>query len=150
MLRQRVMATIDGGEAAGGFVYVDTVSQAMIDASVHPATLGQAYNIADGSGATWAAYLRLFAEQLGTRPPWIDLSFSNAMMLARMMEAPHRLFHLTGRPLLTRHAVYLLGRNQEFPIAKARAHFSFHPKIALDEGLARSIAWLNDRSAPKR
>lgn len=150
LLRQRMMATIDGGSAPGGFVYVDTVAQAMIDASVYPATLGQAYNIADGSGASWATYLRLFAEQLGTRLPWIDLSFSSAMMLARVMETPHRLFRLPGRPLLTRHAVYLLGRDQEFPIAKARAHFSFDPKISLDEGIRRSIAWLNDRSAPKR
>jgi nucleoside-diphosphate-sugar epimerase len=150
MLRQRVMATIDGGRAPGGFVYVDTVAQAMLDASVHPATLGQAYNIADGSGATWATYLRLFAEQLGARPPWINLTFSTAMALARVMETPHRLLHLSGRPLLTQHAVYLLGRNQEFPIAKARAQFSFNPSIPLDEGIARSIAWLKDTQAPKR
>jgi nucleoside-diphosphate-sugar epimerase len=150
MLRQRVMATIDGGRAPGGFVYVDTVAQAMLDVSVHPATLSQAYNIANGSGATWATYLRLFAEQLGTRTPWINLTFSNAMALARVMETPHRLLHLSGRPLLTRHAVYLLGRNQEFPIAKARAQFSFNPSIPLAEGIARSIAWLKDTQAPKR
>ena len=130
MLRGRMMATIDGGAAPGGFVYVDTVAQAMIDAAQADTTEGQAYNIAEGSGTTWAQYLGEFSRQLGTRPPWIDLPFPVAMGLARALEAPHRLLRLGGRPLLTRHAVYLLGRSQEFPIAKAQADFGFTPGVS--------------------
>ncbi len=150
MLRQRMMATIGRGAAPGGFVFVDTVAQALIDAAASPRTLGQAYNIADGSGATWALYLKLFAGHLGTRTPWIDLPFQSAMSLARTLEAAHRLLHLGGRPLLTRHAVYLLGRNQDFPIAKAARHFGFQPAISLEQGIERSVAWLNDAQAAKR
>ncbi len=150
MLRQRMMATIDRGAAPGGFVYVDTVAQAMLDAAGSSSTLGQAYNIADGSGATWALYLKLFADRLGTRTPWIDLSFKSAMTLARTLEATHRTLHLGGRPLLTRHAVYLLGRNQDFPIAKAASHFGFQPAISLEQGIERSVAWLNNAQAAKR
>ena len=146
MLRQRMMATVDGGSAPGGFVYVDTVAQAMIDAAAVPATEGQAYNIAEGTGITWAEYLKVFSEQLGTKVPWIDLPFSAAMAVARACELPHRLLPLKGRPLLTRHAVYLLGRNQEFPIEKARAEFGFAPRISIDEGIRRSVAWLKSRA----
>ena len=150
MLRQRMMATIDQGSAPGGFVYVDTVAQAMLDASVSPRTEGRAYNIADGSGVTWSTYLKVFAEQLGTATPWINLSSSAAMGLARALEAPHRLLRLGGRPLLTRHAVYLLSRSQEFPTDRARAEFGFSPRIGIEEGIRRSIAWLNDSQAAKR
>ena len=59
------------------------------------------------------------------------------------MEMPWTLFGgLGGRPLLTRHAVVLLGRDQEFPTGKARADFGFAPAVLLPEGLRRSAEWL--------
>ena len=150
LLRQRLMAYVGCGHATGGFTYVDNVAHAMLDAAASPRTLGQAYNLADGTNATWRDYATLFAEQLGTKPPWIDLSFGAAMVLARTFETPHRILRLPGRPLLTRHAVLLLGRNQEFPATKAKDDFGFHPEVSLEEGIRRSVAWLADAAAPKR
>lgn len=142
LLRQRLMAYIDTGTTPGGFTYVDTVVQAMLDAAASPHTIGQAYNITGGTGATWKQYATLFAKQLGAKPPWISLPFTAAMALARIFETAHACLRLRGRPLLTRHAVYLLGRNQEFPIAKAKSTFGFSPDISLEEGIHRSVAWL--------
>lgn len=150
MLRQRLMLYVDGGRSTGGFTYVDNVARAMLTASVSSVARGQAYNIADGTGATWKKYLTMFAGQLGTRPPWIDLSFKTAMGLAGVMESPHRMLGLSGRPLLTRHAVYLLGRDQEFPIVKAERDFGYKAEVTLEEGIARSVDWLRDSSARKR
>ncbi len=146
LLRQRLMATIDGGRAPGGFAYVDNVAQAMINASIHPNTIGHVFNLADGTHTTWAEYLALFSKALGTKPPWIDLSLATATRLAGVLEAPHRLLRLSGRPLLTQHAVKLLALNQEFPCAKAKETFGFVPKVSLEEGIARSAAWLKDRT----
>ncbi len=150
LLRQRIMAYVDGGRATGGFTYVDNVAHAMLDAAQHPGTVGQAYNIADGTNASWRQYATLFAQQLGTPPPWINLSFAAALALSHAFEAPHRYLRLPGRPLLTEHAVLLLGRDQEFPAAKARRDFSFHPAISLEQGIEQSVAWLADSAAPKR
>jgi nucleoside-diphosphate-sugar epimerase len=145
MLRQRLMLTIDHGNAPGGFAYVDNVAQAMIEAASSPKTIGEAYNLSDGTGADWARYLDLFSAALGTPKPWLNLSLANANRLARVLEIPHRLLKLGGRPLLTRHAVLLLGLNQEFPTAKATRDFGFSPKISLEEGILRSAAWLRTR-----
>ncbi len=142
LLRARLMATIDSGEARGGFVYVCNVVDAMLQVSRSEAAIGQAYNIADGTNATWDEYLAAYAAGLGYPKPWLDLSFENAMRLARVFEGVHKALHLPGRPLLTRHATYLLGLDQEFPTAKARREFGFEPKISLEEGIARSIAWI--------
>ncbi len=150
LLRQRLMAYVDGGQATGGFTYVDNVAHAMLEAAQNSRAVGQAYNITDGTHATWCDYATLFAEQLGTKPPWIDLSFGAALALARVFEAPHRALRLPGRPLLTRHAVLLLGRNQEFPANKAKQDFDFHPTVSLEEGIQRSVAWLTDAASPKR
>lgn len=144
LLRYRLMATINGGVARGGFIYVQNVADAMIKASVTPAGAGESYNIADATNATWADYLRLFADALGYALPWIDLSFDHATSFAKVFEGVHKLLRLPGRPLLTRHAVKLLGIDQEFPIHKARRDFGFSPTVSLEEGIARSAAWVKD------
>ncbi len=145
MLRQRMMLTIDGGNIPGGFAYVDNVAAAMIAAATSPKTLGQAYNLADGSLMTWATYLALFAKALASPRPWLNLSFRSSMRLATLLELPHRLLRLGGRPLLTRHAVILLGVNQEFPVHKAIHDFGFNPVVSIEEGIIRSAEWLLQR-----
>ena len=141
MLRQRLMATIDGGSAPGGFTYVDNVVDALLLAAASQKAVGQAYNISDGTGTTWQQYLALYAGRLGTSKPWIDFSLRQALGLAGVFEAVHRSLKLGGRPLLTRHAVYLLGRNQEFSIQKAIGELRFWPKISMEEGVDRSAGW---------
>jgi nucleoside-diphosphate-sugar epimerase len=143
LLRQRQMAYIGGGRAAGGFLYVDNAVDAIIAAARSPATLGEAYNLTDGTGANWREYVSALANGLGYGLPWIDLPYGAAMAVAAAMEAPYRwLKALPGRPLLTRHAVFLLGRDQEFPGDKARTQFDFVSRVSLEEGISRSVAWL--------
>jgi nucleoside-diphosphate-sugar epimerase len=82
------------------------------------------------------------ADGLNLPRPRINLPSSVALALADGMEAPHRFLKFPGRPLLTRHAVYLLARDQEFPIERARRELGFAPAIGFDEGMARTIEWL--------
>lgn len=141
-LRTRTMAVIDGGRSTGGFAYVDNVVDAMISAALSPAAIGQTYNIVDGTGASWHAYIAALADGLGEHRPWINLPSVVAWPLARAMEAVHSTLRLPGRPLLTRHAVLLLSRDQEFPAGAARHDFNFAPKISLSEGISRTVEWL--------
>ena len=141
-IRTRTMAVIDGGRSAGGFTYVDNVVDAMIDAALSPATLNRVYNIADGTGASWQAYVAALAEGLREPRPWIDLPSAIAWPLARAMEAVHSTLRLPGRALLTRHAVLLLSRDQEFPCEAARRDFHFAPNVSLSEGISRTLEWL--------
>jgi nucleoside-diphosphate-sugar epimerase len=145
LLRQRLMLLIDGGRARGGFTYVDNAATAMMQAADGSATLGRAYNISDGTGVTWREYTDALADALGYRRPWLRLPFSTAMALAPGMEAVQRALRLPGRPLLTRHAVHLLGRDQEFPTMRARADFGFSPLVSLAEGIALSAAWVRSQ-----
>ncbi|HUZ95422.1 MAG TPA: NAD-dependent epimerase/dehydratase family protein [Edaphobacter sp.] len=149
LLRHRQMAHINGGRATGGFLYVDNAAAAMIAAAQSTVAEGQAYNLSDGTGATWNTYVAALAEGLGCRPPWIDLPYGLAMAIAGAMEAPYRWVKaLPGRPMLTRHAVFLLARDQEFPSDKARADFSFVSRVSFEEGIARSVAWVKSLRRP--
>jgi nucleoside-diphosphate-sugar epimerase len=142
LLRQRLMLMIDGGRARGGFTYVDNVAQAMIDAAASSKTLGRVYNISDGTGTTWREYTNALADALGYPRPRLSLPFPVAMAMGATMEAPFGLLKLQNRPLLTRHAVHLLGQDQEFPAARAREDFGFAPCVSFAEGMARSAAWV--------
>jgi nucleoside-diphosphate-sugar epimerase len=146
LLRQRMMLLIDGGRAPGGFTYVDSVAQAMIDAAASSVTVGRAYNICDETGTRWREYIGVLADALGYARPWLSLPFPVAMALGRTMEVPYGWLKSSSRPLLTRHATYLLGRNQEFPVARARADFGFRPRVPFAEGISRSAAWVRSHS----
>lgn len=143
LLRQRQMAHINGGRATGGFLYVDNAAAAMIAAAQSAVAEGQVYNLSDGTGVTWNAYVAALAVGIGCKPPWIDLPYGVAMAIAGAMEAPyHWIKALPGRPMLTRHAVLLLANDQEFPSDQARADFGFVSQVTFEEGIARSVAWV--------
>jgi nucleoside-diphosphate-sugar epimerase len=146
LLRKGQMAYIDGGRATGGFLYVDNAVDAMIAAARSPEAEGQVYNLSDGTGASWKTYVKALADGLGCRSPWINLPYGAAMAIAGAMEAPyHWLKMLPGRPMLTRHAVFLLGRDQEFLNGRARAELGFTSRVSMEEGIARSVAWVKGR-----
>ena len=142
LIRQGTMLLIDGGRSPGGFCYVDNAVDAIIHAATVPATLGRAYNLSDGTGVTWRRYIDALADGLGEPRPRISLPETLALTLARGFESTHRLLRLPGRPLLTRHAVYLLSRNQEYPAEAARRDFAFSPAIKFEEGVGRTVNWL--------
>jgi nucleoside-diphosphate-sugar epimerase len=142
LLRDGWMMLVDGGRERGGFIYVDSVATAMMQAAGSAATVGRVYNLSDGTNATWRDYTHGLADVLGYRRPRIVLGFSAALALGGAMEIPYALLRLRSRPLLTRHAVYLLGRDQEFPATRAREEFGFAPAVSLAEGIARSAEWV--------
>ncbi len=141
-LRRGSMLLVDRGRAPAGLVYVDDVADAMLGVCAVEATQARAYNLAAGSRVTWAEYVGALARGLGLKTPWLHLPFSAAMALAAACELPFRFPRLPGRPLLTRHAVYLLGRDQEFTSQRARADFGWSPRVPFEQGIAQTIAWV--------
>ncbi len=147
LIRHRLMAVIDGGRSPGGFCYVDNAVDAVIEAAAASGTNGRAYNVSDGTGATWRGYVDAIACGIGGKRPWIDLPSAVAYPLACTLEAPHRFARIPGRPLLTRHAVLLMSRDQEYPIASAKRDFGFSPAVSFEQGVARTVEWLTRSGA---
>ncbi len=142
MLRQRMMLLVDGGRARGGFCYVDNVACAMMTACQREGTRGETYNLTDGTGVTWREYVGSLAAGLGVKEPWMDLPFGVAYGIGRSAELVQQGLRLSGRPLLTRHAVNLLGRDQEFSAAKAHRDFGYVPGVSFAEGMRRTLTWV--------
>jgi nucleoside-diphosphate-sugar epimerase len=142
LLRKKQMALIDGGRMSAGLLYIDNAVDGILQAARSPQTIGQAYNLRDESNETWRQFVSVLASGMGASQPWMNLPGTPALGLAHLFEAVYRVLGIRHRPLLTRHAVYLLCRTQGYSIKKAQQDFGFRSKIGFAEGMARTQVWL--------
>ena len=142
------MILIDRGRAIAGLCYVENLIDAAILALHHEAAPGQAFNITDGLDVTWSQFTTGLAEGLGcsrvrwSLPYWmanaVGFSLEHAYRLAR------RTTGLSLPPLLSRQAVHVMGRNQDFSNHKARSLLGWEPRVDYESGLEATLAWLRD------
>ena len=142
------MLLVDGGRAVAGLVYVDNLVDAALLAARHDAAPGQAFNASDGLPVTWREFTDGLADGLGCRqvrrsmPYWMasGIGFS----LEHGYRALRRTTRLTTPPLLSRQAVQMLGRDQDFSNRKARELLGWEPRVDYATGLDATLAWLRN------
>jgi nucleoside-diphosphate-sugar epimerase len=148
-IRSREMILIDRGRAIAGLSYVDNVVDAAVLALGNAAAAGQAFNVTDGLQITWRRFLGDLAEGLGCPPPRWSVPYGVAYGVAFSLERGYRLVRrVTGlgtRPLLSRQAVHVLGRDQDFSNRKAREELGWEPRVDYAAGLEATLAWLRER-----
>ncbi len=142
LLRRRRMFLVDGGAHVMGLTHVGNLVDAMILAANSEASAGQAYNISDGSGITWAEYVYALADMIELPRPSRNYAHWVALNLATLWEAYYHALGRTQRPPMTRMFVEYMGTNQQFPIAKAQRELGYQPRIPFDEGLRQIGRWL--------
>jgi nucleoside-diphosphate-sugar epimerase len=147
-IRSRQMILIDGGRAVAGLSYVDNVADATVLSLGNDAAAGQAFNLTDGLDVTWKQFLSDLADGLGCPQPRWSLPYGVAYATAFSLEHGYRLLRrgagLRTRPLLSRQAVHVLGRNQDFSNRKAREELGWEPRVSYAAGLQTTLAWLRE------
>ncbi|WP_394846752.1 NAD-dependent epimerase/dehydratase family protein [Pendulispora brunnea] len=143
LLVQREMLLVDGGRARAGLIFVDDVVEAMMAAAASPRTVGQAYNLRHPDDTTWQTFCDALADVLGVPRPRRNLPSWLLLGVGAVLESAYALLRISRRPLVTRHAVMLFGRDQGFPIHKAVRDFGFDPTFDLDAGLGATRIWLD-------
>ncbi|HUB76954.1 MAG TPA: NAD-dependent epimerase/dehydratase family protein [Solirubrobacteraceae bacterium] len=147
-IRARQMLLIDRGRANAGLVYVENLADLVLLALERDAAAGEAFNATDGLDVTWARFTADLAAGLGCPAPRLSLPFGPARALGRGLEHGYRgLRRVTGLrapPLLSRQAVDVLGADQAFSNARARAVLGWKPRVGYGDGLAATLAWLRE------
>jgi polyketide synthase len=143
---KRQMLLIGGGRAVAGLVYVDNVVDAALLALDHESAPGQAFNVTDGLPTTWREFTDDLANGLGCpRVRW-SMPYGLANGIGFGLEHGYRLLRRATPfdlpPLLSRQAVHVLGRNQDFSNRKARQLLGWEPRVGYADGLAATLAWL--------
>ena len=140
------MLLVDGGRAVAGLCYVDNLMDAAVLALRHEAAPGHAFNVSDGLDVTWREFTDGLAEGLGCSKVRWSLPYWMANGVGFSLEHGYRLLRrttgLNAPPLLSRQAVQVLGKNQDFSNRKARELLGWEPRVDYATGLEATVAWL--------
>jgi len=141
-LQRRRLPLIDEGRHVAGLAYVGNLVDAMLLAAESDASVGQAYNISDGTAVTWKEYVDALADIAHVPRARREYTHSRASAMATLWEGAYRLLGRSERPPLTRLMVELMGTDQAFPIDKARRDLGYQPRVTTEEGLRYTAEWL--------
>ncbi|TMK73023.1 MAG: hypothetical protein E6G49_06035 [Actinobacteria bacterium] len=112
----------------------------------HEAAPGHAFNVSDGLDVTWKEFTDALAKGLGCSQVRWSLPYWIANGIGFSLEHGYRFLRRTTRlktaPLLSRQAVQVLGRNQDFSNLKARELLGWEPRVGYPAGLQATLAWL--------
>ncbi len=142
LLTRRAMMVVDGGTAPAGLVYVDNLVDALLAAAEPSVPVGGIYTVRDETKETWRQYLDALADGLEVARVKTSLPYWLALMLGAASEALWRLGRAKSRPVVTRHAVQILAKDQCYGIDRAVKDLGFRSRVSYDEGVRRTVAWL--------
>ncbi|WP_369387666.1 aminotransferase class I/II-fold pyridoxal phosphate-dependent enzyme [Streptomyces sp. CG1] len=143
LLLQKQMVYIRRGDVPAGLLYVENAVDGLIAACNSAQTVGNVYNLRDPETTTWREYMEALAAGLGVGAPSFSLPASVATGVATVSEKAYGALRIKSRPVLTRHAVHLFERDQSYPIDRACTDFGFKSSVSFEEGMRRTLAWLD-------
>ena len=136
---QLVLLGEDTGLANTG--YIDNVVDGLLLALSHPAAIGEAFNILDGTAVTYRRFYCAYARMLGREPlPQVPAWLAGAASLPPASLARR----LMGRPSVGPWSLHFRRNPSLFSIDKAAHVLGFRPEIGFEEGMCRTEAWLRE------
>jgi len=121
--------------------YAGNEAEGCILAATSERAVGQTYNLSNDGEITLAEYFNKIAECIGCGPVRRRVPYKVAHNAAFLMELVGHALHSRRPPLVTRYAVWLMGRRCFFSADKARQELGWQATVGYDEGIRRSVAW---------
>jgi len=147
MLRQRKTKILGDGENRLNVVYAGNVAEAAILAADKPDAIGQAYNCCNDGVMKQKEWMNLLARELGAPPVTKHIPYKVAYKVAFLLECIGHAFKLKKPPMITRYAVWLMGRRCFFSADKARQQLNWQSTVSYQEGVKATIAWLREQES---
>jgi nucleoside-diphosphate-sugar epimerase len=148
-IQGRHMLLVDGGRPLAGLCYVENLIDAAVIALDHDAAPGHAFNVSDGLDVTWRQLADDLAAGLGCPPVRWSVPHPLAHAIGFSLEHGYRLLRrstgLSAPPLLSRQAVQVLGKSQDFSNRKLREMLGWEPRVDYRSGLDATLAWLRSQ-----
>jgi nucleoside-diphosphate-sugar epimerase len=141
LIRQRQFMLPGGGRGIHSPVYIDNLVDGVVLAAASPDAAGQVFTLSDGIGVPYREFFAPYAELVGRRlvclPTAVALAGAAvAQRVARLQSGDSEVNPGSAR--------YLLRRGT-YSIDKARKVLGWEPKVGLQAGLDRTVAWLRDQ-----
>jgi len=132
---------VGGRDVLTDTTYIDNCVDAHLlaaDALARSAEVsGRAYFVSDDSPIGVWTMARRMLDAVDGGSIGAPVPAGVAYAVGAILEGVHALFRLEGEPLMTRFAASELAHAQWFDISAAKRDLGYHPRVTIDEGLAR-------------
>ncbi len=143
MIRRRRFIMLGSGNACFHPAYVDDVARGFLLGVTHPAAGGETFIIGSDRYLPLRDLVDTIARHLQVPSPGLRLPLAPLEALAHVCELACRPFG--WEPPLYRRRMSFFRNNRAFSIAKARRILGYAPRVNLDSGVERTIAWYEDQ-----
>ena len=138
-IRRRKVKLIGDGDNRLNLVHAGNVAEAAILAAQSDRAIGQAYNCSHDGVLTQRQYFNLVAKAIDEPEVIKCVPYRVAYGAAFLMECFGHLFRTKAPPLVTRYAVWLMGRRCFFECIKIKEHLGWSPSISYEEGIPAAV-----------
>lgn len=139
-IRNRKLKIIGDGENRLNVVHAGNVGEAAVLAANHPRAVGEAYNCCHDGVLTQRQYFNSLAEAIGEPPITRSVPYRVAYAAAFAMECAGHALRSRKPPLITRYALWLMGRRCFFECDKIKRDLGWSSTIGYREGIAAAVA----------
>lgn len=133
LVKKRVPVVIGGGEGQVHPIYIDNVVDGLLLVGSREAAEGEIFNMT-GPACTWKRFFQYYGRMSGRRLWGIPLWLGKVLAMANETIG-------LGLPL-TRQTILFYEAHVDYPMDKAKRLLGYEPRVSLDEGMARTEAWL--------
>jgi nucleoside-diphosphate-sugar epimerase len=149
MLRQGKTKILGDGKNRLNVVYAGNAAEGAILAAEKPEAAGEAYNCCNDGVMYQEQWMNLLAAELGAPPVKKHVPYRVAYNVAFLLELIGHTFNLKKPPMVTRYAVWLMGRRCFFSAEKARRELGWQSTVPYEEGVRKTVAWLKEQEAQR-
>ncbi|MCA9757951.1 MAG: NAD(P)-dependent oxidoreductase [Candidatus Eisenbacteria bacterium] len=139
MLAKRTFFTLGACRENFHAVYIDDLIEGFRLVSTQPGIQGEAFILGGPRYLPLWDYLVTAASAAGAPPPWMRFPYSPvfaASVVCEKLCVPLRI-----EPPLHPRRVRFFRNNRAFSIDKARRSLGYDPRVSLEEGMERTVAW---------
>jgi nucleoside-diphosphate-sugar epimerase len=140
LLKARRLMLPGGGRGMHSPVYIDNLIDGVVLAAASADAIGQVFTLSDGIGVAYRDFFAPYAELVGRR--LITVPTGVALAAATVVQQAARL--APGDNDVNRASARYFLRSGTYSNAKARNVLGWEPRVGLEEGLRRTIAWLRE------
>ncbi len=144
MIKTRKAKLIGDGNNRLNVVYAGNAAEGAIIATDAENAVGQAYNCSNDGEMTQRQYYNMLADELGAPPVERQVPYKLAHNAAFILEIFGHLFRTRKPPMITRYAVWLIGRRCYFSTEKARRELNWQSTVPYSTGIPNTIRWYRD------
>ncbi|MBK8914255.1 MAG: NAD-dependent epimerase/dehydratase family protein [Phycisphaerales bacterium] len=141
MIRAGGAKILGRGDNRLNVVYAGNIAEAAITAAHMREANGEAFNCSNDGEITQQQYFDLLAKALGAAPVQRKVPYRLAYFAGFVLECVGRLLRWQSPPMITRYAVWLMGRRSFFSAEKARRMLNWRATVTYEVGIPQTVQW---------